>query len=189
MEQRVHLHVTVEVQPPLHANYTDRRPIGRGTRQRFERMTSHADVVAIQMAPELTDENLGRFLCIPELIRSYDTLKLTQPADRDRFTPDITGFDCLKVKIEAGDLVIFSNSEPHGIRPNRSGDKVRPAQYIWMSPAQKEHEAIRQWRIASWRDRQAPEGHAFPGDPRNWERTPYETAVLTKRGEKLPGMR
>jgi ectoine hydroxylase-related dioxygenase (phytanoyl-CoA dioxygenase family) len=110
-----------------------------------------------------------------------------QPADRDRVKPDITGFDVVKLTMEAGDLLIFNSSEPHGIRPNRSGCKVRLAQYISMSPVHEENEALRQRRIASWRDRRAPEGHAFPGDPRNWEQTRYQTAVLSELGEKLLG--
>ena len=57
-----------------------------------------------------TDENMGGFQCIPELFRTYDTWKLTQPDDRDHFKPDITGFEMVKVKMEAGDLLIFNSS-------------------------------------------------------------------------------
>jgi ectoine hydroxylase-related dioxygenase (phytanoyl-CoA dioxygenase family) len=42
--------------------------------------------------------------------------------------------------MEAGDLLIFNSTEPHGIRPNRSGDKVRMAQYISMMPAEEDNE-------------------------------------------------
>ena len=41
----------------------------------------------------------------------------------------------------------------------------------------------------SWKNRIAPEGHAFPGDPRNWEQTKYKTAQLSALGEKLLGAR
>ena len=41
---------------------------------------------------------------------------LTQPEDRDHFKPDITGFEMVKVKMEAGDLLIFNSLQPHGIR-------------------------------------------------------------------------
>ena len=64
-----------------------------------------------------TDEAMGGFQCIPELYRTYDTWKLTQPDDRDHFKPDVTGFDIVKVKMEAGDLLIFNSLQPHGIRP------------------------------------------------------------------------
>ncbi len=154
----------------------------------YDPETKPQNVQGVLALADQTDENMGGFQCIPELFRTFDTWKLTQPADRDRFKPDISGFDLVKVKMEAGDLLIFNSSEPHGIRPNRSVDKVRMAQYISMSPAQEENAALRAWRIASWRDRRAPEGHAFPGDPRNWEQTRYETAVLTPLGEKLLGL-
>jgi hypothetical protein len=94
----------------------------------------------------------------------------------------------VKVKLEAGDLLIFNSLLPHGIRPNLSQDKVRIAQYVSMMPVQENDEAQRQWRINSWRDRIAPEGYAFPGDPRNWEKTKYGTAELSPLGEKLLGL-
>jgi hypothetical protein len=90
--------------------------------------------------------------------------------------------------MEAGDLLIFNSLEPHGIRPNLSTDKVRIAQYISMMPAEEDNEALKQWRINSWKDRIAPEGYAFPGDPRKWEQTKYGTAELSALGKKLLGL-
>lgn len=155
----------------------------------YDPETRPQNVQGVLALADQTDEHMGGFQCIPELFRTYDTWKLTQPADRDRFKPDVSGFEIVKVKMEAGDLLIFHSAEPHGIRPNSSGDKVRLAQYISMMPAQEENESLRQWRISSWRDRRAPEGHAFPGDPRNWEQTRYERAELSELGEKLLGLR
>jgi hypothetical protein len=43
------------------------------------------------------------------------------------------------------------------------------AQYISMMPAEDENKSLKEWRINSWKDRIAPEGYAFPGDPRHWE--------------------
>ena len=77
---------------------------------------------------------------------------LTQPEDRDHFKPDVTGFEFVKVKMEAGDLLIFNSLQPHGIRPNTVGDKVRIAQYISMMPAEEDNEALREWRINSWKE-------------------------------------
>jgi hypothetical protein len=94
----------------------------------------------------------------------------------------------VKVKMEAGDLLIFNSLQPHGIRPNLSDNKVRMAQYISMMPAEEDNEPLRQWRIASWKDRIAPEGYAFPGDPRKWEQTKYSAAVLNDLGKKLLGL-
>lgn len=154
----------------------------------YDPETKPVQVQGVLALADQLDENMGGFQCIPELYRSYDTWKLTQPEDRNRFQPDITGFELVKVKLEAGDLLIFNSLLAHGIRPNRSADKVRMAQYISMMPAQPENEALRQWRISSWRDRIAPEGYAFPGDPRQWEQTRYQTAELSELGMKLLGL-
>ena len=93
-----------------------------------------------------------------------------------------------KVAMEAGDLLIFNSLLAHGIRPNLSKNKVRIAQYISMMPAEEDNEALKEWRINSWKNRVAPEGFAFPGDPRNWEQTKYDSAKLSLLGEKLLGL-
>ncbi|SKB51488.1 phytanoyl-CoA dioxygenase family protein [Dyadobacter psychrophilus] len=154
----------------------------------YDPETKPQNVQGVLALADQDDENMGGFQCIPELFRTYDTWKLTQPEDRNHFQPDTTGFDLVKVKMNAGDLLIFNSSQPHGIRANRSQDKVRLAQYISMMPAQEDDEALRQWRINSWREREAPTGYAFPGDPRNWEKTKYETAQLSELGRKLLGL-
>lgn len=154
----------------------------------YDPETKPQNVQGVLALADQNDENMGGFQCIPELFRTYDTWKLTQPEDRNHFQPDTTGFEPVKVKMQAGDLLIFNSSQPHGIRANRSENKVRMAQYIAMMPAQEEDEALRQWRINSWKERQAPEGYAFPGDPRNWEKTKYETAELSDLGRKLLGL-
>ncbi len=154
----------------------------------YDPETKPVNVQGVLALADQTDENMGGFQCVPELYRTYDTWKLTQPEDRNHFRPDVTGFDMTKVKMEAGDLLIFNSLLAHGIRPNLTKDKVRIAQYISMMPAQEEDEELRQWRIRSWRDRVAPEGYAFPGDPRKWEQTRYQTAELTELGKKLLGL-
>ena len=154
----------------------------------YDPETKPQNVQGVLALADQDDEEMGGFQCIPELFRTYDTWKLTQPDDRDHFKPDTTSFEIVKVKMNAGDLLIFNSLEPHGIRPNRSGNKVRIAQYISMMPAEEDNEPLRQWRIASWKDRIAPEGYAFPGDPRNWEKTKYGTAELSELGKKLLGL-
>ena len=156
----------------------------------YDPETRPQNVQGVLALADQTDENMGGFQCIPELYRNYDTWKLTQPADRDRFKPDTSAFEGKfdKVKLEAGDLLIFNSTTPHGIRPNYSTDKVRMAQYISMMPAEEDNQALREWRVNSWKNRIAPEGYAFPGDPRNWEQTKYETAELNDLGKKLLGL-
>ncbi|MGK0365051.1 MAG: ectoine hydroxylase-related dioxygenase (phytanoyl-CoA dioxygenase family) [Saprospiraceae bacterium] len=155
----------------------------------YDPETKPQNVQGVLALADQTDENMGGFQCIPWLFKNYDTWKLTQPEDRNRFQPDTTGLEgeIVKVPMNAGDLLIFNSSEPHGIRPNRSEDKVRIAQYISMMPAQEDNEELREWRVNSWKNRIAPEGYAFAGDPRNWEQTKYERAELTDLGEKLLG--
>ena len=157
----------------------------------YDPETKPQQVQGVLALADQTDENMGGFQCIPWLFQHYDEWKLTQPADRNRFQPDIAGLEdkIVKVPLQAGDLLIFNSSLPHGIRANRSDDQVRIAQYISMMPAQEDNEALKTWRINSWKNRIAPEGYAFPGDPRNWEQTRYETAVLSELGEKLLGSR
>ncbi len=156
----------------------------------YDPETRPQNVQGVLALADQTDEEMGGFQCIPELYRTYDTWKLTQPEDRNRFKPDTSAFEGKyhKVKLEAGDLLIFNSITPHGIRPNNSADKVRVAQYISMMPAEEDNEAMRDWRINSWKNRIAPEGYAFPGDPRNWEQTKYGTAELNELGKKLLGL-
>lgn len=91
--------------------------------------------------------------------------------------------------MQAGDLLIYNSTQPHGIRPNRSEHKVRIAQYISMMPALEDNEQLKQWRIHSWKNRISPEGYAFPRDPRNWVQIKYDTARLSELGEKLLGLK
>ena len=156
----------------------------------YDPATKPQNVQGVMALADQEDENMGGFQCIPELYRTFDTWKITQPADRDPFIPDISGFEehFHKPKMNAGDLLIFNSALPHGIRPNRTEDKVRIAQYISMMPAEPGNDAMREWRINSWKNRIPPEGHAFPGDPRNLEQVKYGTAQLTKLGEKLLGL-
>jgi len=156
----------------------------------YDPETKPQNVQGVLALSDQLDENMGGFQCIPELYRTYDTWKLTQPDDRDRFKPDISAFEdhIVKVGLEAGDLVIWNSCQPHGIRPNLTKDKVRTAQYISMMPAEEDNEELRQWRINSWEKRIAPEGYAFPGDPRNWEQIKYPKAELSELGKRLLGL-
>ncbi len=134
------------------------------------------------------DGSTGGFQCVPELFHHFEEWKQRQPAGRDGFAPNIEDYPVYPVPMKAGDLLIFNSLLAHGIRPNTSDDKVRMAQYISMTPATEDNHELRERRILSWKERCAPEGFAFPGDPREWERTKYETAILTPLGRKLLGL-
>ena len=152
--------------------------------------TKPQNVQGVLALGDQTDPDMGGFQCIPWLFQNYDTWRATQPDDRNPFQPDLKGLEdkIEKVPLRAGDLLIFHSGLAHGIRPNKSDNKVRMAQYISMMPAEPDNKALREWRINSWKNRVAPEGYAFPGDPRNWEQTKYETAALSPLGEKLLGL-
>ena len=147
--------------------------------------------VGVQGVLSLCDQDgeIGGFQCVPELFHRFDEWLAAQPAERNPWSPDTTGFDIVNVALKAGDLLIFNTLQAHGIRPNRSRDRVRMAQYISMYPADEDDHAERQARIASWRERTAPTRAAFPGDPREWEKTYGKTAQLTPLGERLLGLR
>jgi len=153
----------------------------------YDPETKPQNVQGVLALADQTDEEMGGFQCIPELYRTYDTWKLTQPDDRDHFKPNTESFEKVKVKLEAGDLLIFNSLQPHGIRPNNSENKVRIAQYIAMMPAQEEEKELRQWRINSWQSRNAMEGYAFPGDPMAREKQ-NAVATLSPLGKKLLGL-
>lgn len=157
----------------------------------YDPETKPQNVQGVLALADQTDPEMGGFQCVPWLFRNYDTWKLSQPKNRDRFQPDTHGLEdyFVKVPLEAGDLLIFNSLEPHGIRPNNSKDKVRIAQYISMMPAEEGNISLKEWRVNSWKNRVAPEGHAFPGDPRGWEQTKYNTAKLNPLGEKLLGLK
>jgi ectoine hydroxylase-related dioxygenase (phytanoyl-CoA dioxygenase family) len=154
----------------------------------YDPETKPQNVQGVLALADQADENMGGFQCIPELYRTYDTWKLTQPGDRDHYKQDTTDFDIVKVKLEAGDQLIFNSLLPHGIRANRSENKVRIAQYIAMMPAQEDNEELRQWRINSWQSREAMQGYAFPGDPLEREKK-NPVANLSPLGEKLLGLK
>ena len=156
----------------------------------YDPETKPQNVQGVIALSDQTDLNMGGFQCVPWLYQNYDKWKLDQPNGRNHFQPDVTGMEdkIEKVPMEAGDLLIFNSLLPHGIRPNISDNKVRIAQYISMMPAEEDNRALREWRINSWKNRVAPEGYAFPGDPRNWEQKKYKTAELSNLGKKLLGV-
>ena len=134
------------------------------------------------------DDETGGFQCVPEQFRNFEEWKKRQPAERNGFKPDVSGSSVQSVHLNAGDLLIFNSLLAHGIRPNTSQNKARLAQYISMTPWEPENPGLREQRILSWRERRAPLGVAFPGDPREWERTKYGVAELTPLGRRLLGV-
>jgi hypothetical protein len=135
-----------------------------------------------------TDPEVGGFQCVPELFRTFDNWMMRQPQERDPVRPDLTGLEVKFVPMQPGDLLIFNTLLAHGIRPNRSKDRVRMAQYLSMYPAPDGNGATRDTRIRSWSEREHPRGYAFPGDPREWKKTRYPRAGLNALGRRLLGL-
>jgi ectoine hydroxylase-related dioxygenase (phytanoyl-CoA dioxygenase family) len=146
--------------------------------------------VGVQGVLSLCDQDgdVGGFQCVPELFRTFGDWVRAQPAQRNPWAPDTSGFEIVNVHLNAGDLLIFNTLQAHGIRPNRSSDRVRLAQYISMYPADEDNENERQARIRSWLHREPPQRAAFPGDPREWEKKFGRTATLSPLGERLLGL-
>jgi len=71
---------------------------------------------------------------------------------------------------KASDLLIFNSLLAHGIRPIPRKIKSAMAQYISMTPADESRQDLREIRIRSWKEMEPPQGFAFPGDPREWEK-------------------
>jgi hypothetical protein len=147
------------------------------------------NVQGVLAVSDQRDPDVGGFVCIPELFRHYDAWRARQASQWDWYRPDVADLPLVPVLLNRGDLLIFHSRLCHGIRQNRSADKVRLAQYIAMMPAQPDNAALKEWRIRSWRERLAPEGYSLHGDPRRWEQTRYARAELSELGERLLGSR
>jgi hypothetical protein len=59
--------------------------------------------------------------------------------------------------------------------------------FLYARPARQS--ILRDWRVQSWRERSAPQGYAFPGDPEDKEKLRYPQAQLSELGEKILGAR
>ena len=143
------------------------------------------NVQAIVTLVDTTSE-MGGFQCVPDLFHNFDEWKKTQPANRDGFHPDRGEYELIQPQLRAGDMLIFNSLMAHGIKVNRSDD-VRMAQYISMFPAQEDNDDLREARLRLFRDKIAPAGKAFCGDPRRWEKNKYPEAQLNDLGRKLLG--
>jgi len=133
----------------------------------------------------------GGFQCFPQLFQHFKAWREQAPKDRNPWQPDLEAvpYPMEFIAMKKGELLIFNSLLAHGIRPNTSSDQVRLAQYISFTPAQPDNAPLREWRVRSWRERSAPEGYAFPGDPLEKEKLVYPQAQLSELGEKILGAR
>lgn len=145
--------------------------------------------VSCQAVLSLThgDEEIGGFQCVPEIFTEWEKWVSGQPADRDPFMPDITGYSITTPEVAPGDLIIFNSQLPHGVHPNVSEARVRMAQYLTMAPAWEQNTDLRRARVQFWQDRIPP--HPPEGGVRKDEAELYGPAMLTDLGERLLGVR
>ena len=135
----------------------------------------------------LTDTSVdqGGFQCVPGFHRTFEDWVKTQPDDRNPRQPDLDGLTVEAIAGKAGDLLIRHRLLAHGNGRN-TADRPRLAQYITLSPANSDDEAMREERATAWREcRPAPR---WPGDPRRREERQGERAELTELGRKLLGV-
>lgn len=151
------------------------------------------DNVAVQGVLCLTDttEEMGGFCCVPGFHRVLAEWIRQQPADRNPRSPDRSrlpeGMAVTPIAGKAGDLIIWNRLLAHGNGRNE-GTRPRLAQYITMHPA-SDNDAIRQDRIACWRERRAP-SHWEKDIPERFKgrEQRYPPALLTPLGRKLLGL-
>lgn len=145
--------------------------------------------VSVQGVLALTKQNseTGGFQCVPKLFQELESWSDRQPKEANPFQPDISGYDIESVPLNPGDMLVFNALLPHGVRPNFSENKVRMAQYVSMAPAMPENLELTQERVALWQNQEAPQGDAFPGDPRGFERANWSVAELSELGRRLLG--
>ncbi|BCD88387.1 phytanoyl-CoA dioxygenase [Pseudomonas solani] len=140
----------------------------------------------LSLAPQ--DDEVGGFQCVPGIFEAIEQWWSRQPEGANPFKPDIGTHAIENIRLDKGDLLIFNSLLAHGVRPNRSEDRVRLAQYISMFPADFDNEALRQARIRTWAEQTHPLGDPFPGDPREYERRHFARAELSEHGRRLLGL-
>jgi len=101
--------------------------------------------------------------------------------------------DTAELPVEVGEIAVARAPGHHGHRPvrlrqQRAGPPDPQSRDIVMTPAAPENAELRRWRVKSREDREAPQGYAFPGDPRGWEQTQYDRAELTPLGRRILGL-
>ncbi|MFB6136547.1 MAG: phytanoyl-CoA dioxygenase family protein [Halobacteriaceae archaeon] len=136
---------------------------------------------------EDTSEDQGGFQCVPELYRELDAEWFEEHPDAaESGSPDVSGYDVEAVPGEQGDFLIWDSMLPHGNGEN-TAEEPRLAQYLNFYPARWRNVEDREQRVETYRTGAAPEGEAYPGDPRGLE-LDREPADLTPLGRKLLGL-
>ena len=155
---------------------------------------------ALQGILYLTDtaEDQGAFMCVPGFhkevegwlaklpwwarLRTRLTWRAIQRIDWP-YRQDLETLGSRRIAARAGDLIIWHRALPHVASRNRSA-KPRLGQYITMSPACADDEAMRTRRVAIWRDRL----HGLGANAKGYEHDHAPVPELTPLGRKLLGL-
>lgn len=121
--------------------------------------------------------------------------KESLPEEASPRRPPFEKEDLIPIPGKTGDLLVWHRLTPHANGRNES-DRPRMAQYITMYPAREDNEALRQERIASWRDDapiRATRLQEFDLDyqetrTHDWENRIEHPPELTALGKKLVGI-
>jgi Phytanoyl-CoA dioxygenase (PhyH) len=130
-----------------------------------------------------TPSHQGAFACVPGFHRTLADWLKSLPPDADPRKVVRETHDATPIGGNAGDLVIWQSSLPHGSSPN-SAQRPRMAQYISMHPAREQDEEARQRRITGWQERLTGLGR----ETKEKEHFHGRTAGLTPLGRKLLGL-
>ena len=101
-----------------------------------------------------TAENQGAFTCVPGFHHRIEEWLDSLPEDSTPQQQDLHALGSEKIAANAGDLIIWRTSLPHGASLNTS-DKPRIVQYITMNPANDQSDEARKNRVNWWKERLA----------------------------------
>lgn len=177
-----HLWVSIDrgkVTPPV----GDGGPLQRGFIHWDINSLAPPDPIPLQGLIALADTRPGQggFQCVPGFPARFAQWAATQPPDRHPYLPDLTGLEVVSVPMEAGDLLIWNALLPHGNEENRS-HAPRLVQFIRMYPCRLYDEAVREKRLAMWREK-------LPRDPGLTSALDWPDPMLSELGERLLGLR
>ena len=132
-----------------------------------------------------TAANHGAFVCIPGFHHKLTPWLKTLPdgIEPRKAVRDAYAQQAVLVEGQAGDLIVWHSTLPHGSSENTS-DQPRIAQYISMLPARQNLERLRQARIQAWQERLTGLGQ----NRCDQEHHRGKTAQLTPLGRNLLGL-
>ncbi|MFP6724072.1 MAG: phytanoyl-CoA dioxygenase family protein [Candidatus Poribacteria bacterium] len=128
-----------------------------------------------------TAENQGAFTCVPGFHHRIEEWLDSLPEDSTPQQQDLHALGSEKIAANAGDLIIWRTSLPHGASLNTS-DKPRIVQYITMNPANDQSDEARKNRVNWWKERLAW------GSAKGEEHHHGQVAELDSLGRKLLGL-